>query len=272
MKVLTVNVNGIEPAVQWGLFQWLNDVNADVVCLQNIQAKLHQLHPDFEYPPGYNAYYFDAEPDGYSGVAIYCKETPKAIMTGMGFQACDRYGRYIQADFEQVSVGSLLCPQLDKLNSQEDRLSFQQNFAEHCRKTRRKRREFIFAGSYYVAPQDEDVQTDERSDNTQEPLSEMGLSAPEREIMNEILNPVGFVDAFREANFGHNQFTWWPSVEAANQRTMGRRFDFQLCTPGLKGLIVEAKVLSNFRFGLHSPVLVEYETEDLQETQPVKFD
>lgn len=258
MKVLTVNVNGIEPAAQWGLFRWLNDVDADVICLQNIQTKLHQLHPDFEYPPGYNAYYFDAEPDGYAGVAIFCKETPKAIMTGMGFQACDRYGRYIQADFEKVSVGSLLCPPVDTFNTQEDKVKFLEGLAEHCRKTRRKRREFIFAGSFYVAPKAEDVQ--EGID-----APDMGFHPEELTLMQEILDPIGFVDAFREANFGHNQFTWWPSVEDANQGTKGRRFDYQICTPGLKGLIVDAKILSDFRFGLHSPVIIDYELEDLQE-------
>jgi exodeoxyribonuclease-3 len=260
MKVLTVNVNGIEPAVQWGLFRWLSDVNADVVCLQNIQTKLHQLHPDFEYPPGYNAYYFDAEPDGYAGVALFCKETPKAIMTGMGFQSCDRFGRYIQADFEHVSVGSLLCPPIDSYNTQHERLRFLKAFAEHCNKTRRKRREFIFAGSYYVAPKPEDVQGGIQA-------SDMGVTAEEQAIMANILGTEGFVDAFREANFGHNQFTWWPSVTDANQGTNGRRFDYQLCTPGLKGFIVDAKVLTDFRFGLHSPVLIEYEVEDLQEDQ-----
>ena len=45
-----------------------------------------------------------------NGVALYCRTLPKAIMTGLGFSDFDMEGRYIQADYANVSVGCLLAP------------------------------------------------------------------------------------------------------------------------------------------------------------------
>lgn len=257
MKVVNLNVNGIEEAVKNGLFDWMNSQNVDVVCIQNLLNKEYKLPDSIVYPKGWNAYFFDAEPDNYSGVAIYTKEVPKAIMTGMGFDACDRFGRYIQADFERVSVGSVLFPAVDEHNSLADKLAFQQAFLEHLKKTKRKRREFIFAGTFWVAHKTVDL-ADWRAHQGQ-----AGFQQEEQAFFDQITGPLGFVDAFREANFGENQFTWWADEEKARRDLDGWRMDYQLCSPELRQFVVEAKVDRENRFGgLHAPVIVEYELED----------
>ena len=43
MKVISYNVNGIRAAQTKGLFDWLQVVDADVVCLQEIKAMEEQL-------------------------------------------------------------------------------------------------------------------------------------------------------------------------------------------------------------------------------------
>ena len=43
MKVISYNVNGIRAAQTKGLFDWLQLVDADVVCLQEIKALEEQI-------------------------------------------------------------------------------------------------------------------------------------------------------------------------------------------------------------------------------------
>lgn len=254
MKVINVQVDGLEAAVKDGFYDWIREHDADVVCIQNLKAKEYQLSDDIVYPDGYNAYFFDAEPDHYSGVAVLTKGMPKAIMTGLAFESCDRYGRYVQADFDQVSIGSVLFPNIDEHNTLEDKLAFQQEFIEHLKKTKRKRREFIFAGHFAVAHKSVDLSDYKANQN------EPGFLPEEQAFMDQITGPLEFVDAFREANFGENQFTWWPNEEAARRNQNGWRLDYQICTPELRQYIVDAKVLRDRLWGgQYAGTMIEYE-------------
>ncbi|MDF1762467.1 MAG: exodeoxyribonuclease III [Oleibacter sp.] len=256
MRIISLHVDGLEQAVANGLYQWLDTLKIDVVAIQNLQAKEYQLSDKVLYPDGFNAYFFDAEADNYSGVAILTRETPKAIMTGFASAEWDRQGRFIQADFDNVSVASVLFPNIDEHNTLDDKLAFQFAFMEHLQKTRRKRREFIFCGNFEAAHKTIDVQ------NWQSAQNEPGFLPQERAWYDQILGPVGYYDAFREANFGENQFTWWPDKESARRDQNGWRKDMQICTPELRQYVVEAKIEKNLDFGLHAGVLVEYELED----------
>lgn len=254
MKVINAQVDGLEAAVKDGFYDWIREHDADVVCIQNLKAKEYQLSDDVVYPDGYNAYFFDAEPDQYSGVAVLTKGMPKAIMTGLAFESCDRYGRYVQADFDQVSIGSVLFPNVDEHNTLEDKLAFQQEFIEHLKKTKRKRREFIFAGHFAVAHKSVDLSDYKANQN------ESGFLPEEQAFMDQITGPLEFVDAFREANFGENQFTWWPDEESARRNQNGWRLDYQICTPELRQYIVDAKVLRDRLWGgQYAGTMIEYE-------------
>ena len=256
MRIISLTVNGLKNAAEQGLFEWLKEEQADVVCLQNTQDREYKLPDSVLYPDGFNGYFFEGETDDYSGVAIYTRELPKAIMTGLGFPACDFQGRYIQADFEHVSVGSVLFPKEDAFHSLEDKLAFQTEFLNHLKKTRRKRRDFIFCGNFEAAHKTIDVA------NWRQQQDVPGFLPEERAFLDQAFGPVGFVDAFREANFGENQFTWWPNEEARRRNIDGKRIDYQICTPNLRQYVVEAKILRNADFGDHAPVLVEYEFDE----------
>jgi len=256
MKVMNVQVDGLESAVADGFYIWLAQHDADVICVQNLKAKEYQLSDAVLYPEGYNAYFFDGEPDHYSGVAILTKDMPKAIITGLAFESCDRYGRYIQADFDQVSIGSILFPSIDEHNTLEDKLAFQQEFIEHIKKTKRKRREFIFAGHFGVAHKSVDLA------NWKENKNQPGFLPEEQAFMDQVTGPLEFFDAFREANFGDNQYTWWPDAESARRNQDGWRLDYQICTPELRQYVVDAKVDRDTIWGgQYGATIIEYELD-----------
>ena len=43
MRIITLNTNGIRSAASKGVFDWLGDQKADVVCIQETKAQVDQL-------------------------------------------------------------------------------------------------------------------------------------------------------------------------------------------------------------------------------------
>ena len=115
-RIISLNANGIRAAARKGFFDWMANQDADVICIQETKAQEHQLtHEQFK-PDGYFCHYHDAEKKGYSGVAIYSKVKPKKIIEGIGMHDIDVEGRYLEFQFEKLSIISLSVP-FDRISS-----------------------------------------------------------------------------------------------------------------------------------------------------------
>lgn len=256
MRVISFNTQGIEQAADNGFFDWMVQQDADVVCLQNLKAKEYQLDGDRYHPEGYHAYFFDAFEDGFSGVAIYTRHLPKAIMTGLGFEACDFNGRFIQADFDKVSVSSLTIPSgLRSEEAQASKMEYLDYFLGHLKKTLRKRREFIFTGTFNIAHKPVDLS------NWYVNQRVSGFLAEERAWIEEVLGDMGYVDAFREVNKAERQFTWWPDYNRAWSLNEGARLDYQITTANLRKLVKRAEIYREQRFSEHAPLTIDYDID-----------
>lgn len=250
MKIVNLNVGGIKQAVEKGFLEWLQQLDADVVCVQDVRTKTYKLGDAIEFPDGWNGYFFDAEQDDYSGTAIYCRDTPKAIMTGMGFELADREGRYIQADFEKVSIASFLMPSGD--NPAEKKL-FLEQYLDFLTKMRRKRREYIICGTWNIAHKTIDLA------NWQDNQLSIGFRPEERAWMDQVFGPLGFIDAFREVNRDAGEFTFWPNQNMERHRQEGWRLDYQVTGPNLRKLIKRAWIDESVKFSDHAPMFIEYD-------------
>ena len=102
MRVMSFNANGIRAAQRKGFFEWMAAQDPDVVCIQELKAQQHQLEGiEAFWPVGYHCFYEEATSrKGYSGVAIYSKREPDAIIRGMGHEEFDAEGRYIEARYK----------------------------------------------------------------------------------------------------------------------------------------------------------------------------
>ena len=110
MRIISFSADGIRNAAKKGFFEWLLEQDADFICVQDLQCSEYDLQDKVFFPPEYNSYFLDDADGKANGVAIYCRKMPKAIMTGLGFANFDMEGRYIQADYENLSVACLLAP------------------------------------------------------------------------------------------------------------------------------------------------------------------
>ncbi|MEM8594752.1 MAG: exodeoxyribonuclease III, partial [Pseudomonadota bacterium] len=109
---MTFNANGIRSAARKGFFDWLatEQSGVDVICIQETKAQLDQLDSNVFHPQGYYCYYFDAQKKGYSGVAVYSRIKPQGVHYGLNCELSTVEGRYLQLDFEHISIASLYMP------------------------------------------------------------------------------------------------------------------------------------------------------------------
>ncbi len=253
MRVISLSADGIQPAAENGFYDWLAEQDADFICIQDLRCSEYDLQADTFFPSPYNGYFFDDVNGKANGVALYCKDLPKAIMTGLGFTDFDMEGRYIQADYANISVGSILLPPGGEPGSDEAqrRSDFMEQLKSHLEKIRNKRREFIICGGWQLAHTAADLQDTERNSNT------AGFTAEDRQWMDEIIE-AGYVDAFREINSDSDEFSWWPEGDRSSN---GWRADFQLVSEGLKYAVEHGAIYTNQTFSSHAPIIMDYDIE-----------
>lgn len=253
MKVITANTNGIRAASRKGFFEWLAKEQADVVCIQETKAQEHQLTDPMFHPEGYDCHYYDAEKKGYSGTAIYCKQKPKKIIKGLGWDPCDNEGRYIQADFDKLSVISLYMPSGSSSEAaQEKKWVFLDKFYEHLKALKRKRREFIICADWNICHKEIDLK------NWKANQKNSGFLPEERAWLDKIYDELGYIDSFRLINQEPDQYTWWSNRGQAYAKNVGWRLDYQVISPGLKDAVKAASVYKDERFSDHAPHIMEY--------------
>lgn len=258
MRVISFCAEGLREAAGRGCYEWLAGQDADFICIQDLRCSEYDLQDDLYFPRGYNAYFFDDVGGKDNGVAIYCRGLPKAIMTGLGFADYDMQGRYIQADFQDLSVGCLLAPTAaaDDHDALAHKAQFFELLGPHLQKVRNKRREYILCGGWQIAPDDDDVEDFDLADG------QPGFMDTERAWMGELLER-GYVDAYRQIE-NDDAFTFWPGVQDANDAgpwTGGWRTDLQVISEDLQDLVEGGTVYTGKRFSRHAPVVIDYDLE-----------
>lgn len=253
MRIISFCAEGIQAAAKKGFYDWVLEQDADIICIQDLKAQEYDLQADLFFPQGYFAYFFDCPSQNTNGVAIYCRHMPKAIMTGLGFGDKDIEARYIQADYGDISIGSLLAPTatISDPASLEDKTEFFDQLYSHMDKIRNKRREFIFCGNWNSAHRRRDVQSwAEHEENS-------GFLPQERRFFDDIYTELNYHDAFRLVNGDDDEFTHWPDGKQED----GWRVDLQIISDGLKHNVEYGAIYKNQQFSNHAPLIMDYDIE-----------
>ena len=255
-KIITCNTNGIRSAARKGFFEWLDAEQAEVVCIQETKAQLEQLSDPVFSPQGYHCFYNDAIKKGYSGTALYSKLKPQRVITRLGWDPADSEGRYTQADFKGLSVISLYLPSGSSSEAAlEKKLRFMDNFMEHLRTLRRKRREVIICADWNICHQNIDLK------NWRSNRKNSGFLPEERAWLDMLYVEVGYVDSFRLVNSEEEQYTWWSNRGQSWAKNVGWRLDYQVITPKLATSVKSADIYKEQRFSDHAPQIMEYDLE-----------
>ncbi len=254
MRIISINLNGIRSAATKGFFHWLEQQNADVVCLQELKAQASDMTPEMLAPPGLRGHFHYAEKKGYSGVGIYSRRKPDAVVSGLGVAEFDAEGRYLEAQYGNLSVVSLYLPSGSSGQERQDaKFRFMEAFMPHLVALRDSKREVILCGDWNIAHKEIDLK------NWRGNRKNSGFLPEERAWLTEVFDQVGFVDVFRSLHPELEAYTWWSNRGQAWAKNVGWRIDYQIATPQVAGTAREAGIYKEQRFSDHAPLTVDYE-------------
>lgn len=248
MKLVSWNVNGIRACVKKGFIDYFNEVDADIFCLQETKLQAGQIELDL---PGYEQYWNYAVKKGYSGTAVFTKQTPISVRYGVGDLDEQEEGRILTLEFENYYLVNVYTP-----NSQRDlaRLPFRMDWEDelfHYLQTLEKDKPVIYCGDLNVAHRDVDLK------NPKSNKGNSGVTDEERTRMTRLLNN-GFVDSFRYLHPDKTDvYSWWSYMSKVRERNIGWRIDYFLVSDKLKDKIEKAEIACDVMGSDHCPVVLE---------------
>lgn len=251
MNIISYNVNGIRAAIGKGLLEWLDSVSPDVVCFQELKATPDQI-PVMEIEAmGYHCYWFSAQKKGYSGVGILTKQEPDNVVYGMNNKLYDDEGRFLRADFGDMSVVSVYHPSGTTGEERQDFkmqwLDFFRNYVNELRKTRPN---LLLSGDYNICHEAIDIHDPVRNANNS------GFLPEERQWFTDFLGD-GYVDSFRHMCKEPHHYSWWSYRANARANNKGWRIDYHIVTDNLKDKINKAAILPEAVHSDHCPIYIE---------------
>lgn len=256
LRIISLNLNGIRSATNKGVQEWLQTQRADFVCLQELKAQHADLSANLLAPAGYSGYFHYAEKKGYSGVGLYTRHTPDAVIEGLGIAHIDAEGRYLEARFDNLSIISLYLPSGSSgEHRQAAKFDFMEHFFPHLAHLRQSGRQIVLCGDWNIAHREIDLK------NWKSNQKNSGFLPEERAWMSRIFNELGWVDVYRQLHPEATEaaYTWWSNRGQAWANNVGWRIDYQIATPEFSAKARTATVYKDQRYSDHAPLIVDYD-------------
>jgi len=245
LTLMSWNVNGIRAVAKKGFVEQVKELQPDVICLQEIKAKVEQLPPELLEVEGYNSYFYPAERPGYSGVAIYSAIDPEDICYGIGDEHYDREGRVLILNFTYFCLINAYFP---NGGSGQERLDYKMDFCEEILEYVKKvDRPLLVCGDVNTAHEKIDLARPKENEKNS------GFMPHEREWIDRFLAE-GFIDTFRHLHPDEIAYSWWDMKTRARERNIGWRIDYFLASKCLEDKISEAFILPEITGSDHCPI------------------
>ncbi len=227
MKIATWNINGIKARID-GLKAWLQQVEPDVVCLQEIKSVNEGFPVDDMTALGYNCAVHGQK--GFNGVAILSRLPLEDVRRGLPGDQSDEQSRYLEAVISVPSgvlrVASIYLPNGNPIGTDKFtyKLAWMQRLQAHASALRALEEPTILAGDYNVIPEPIDARNPDA-------WREDALFQPESRRAWRQLILAGYTDALRACEPGAEHYTFWDYQAGAWQKDHGIRIDHLLLSP-----------------------------------------
>ena len=229
MKLVSGNVNGLRAVMKKNFFEVLNDLDADIFCIQETKMQEGQEEVPAE---GYHQYWDNAVKKGYSGTLTLTKESPLSVRRGLGIEEHDQEGRVVTLEFPDFWSVNVYVP-----NSQNElkRLDYRMTWED----------------AFRAAHKEIDIK------NPGPNRRNAGFTDEERAKMTA-LQEAGFIDTFRYFYPDQEQiYSWWSYRFNARANNAGWRIDYFLASEELKPRLKDAAILTDIYGSDHCPVVLE---------------
>jgi exodeoxyribonuclease III len=247
MKVATWNVNGIRARGEQ-FAQWAAVEKPDVICLQEIKAKLDQI-PQSCSIEGYSCYWHGA--GGYSGVALHVRRelAGKVDYTHPDF---DHETRIVQAQIEDTVFTSVYVPNGGK--DFEAKIGFIYALIAYAADLKARGLNLVLCGDMNIARSEQDVHPKERKPRS------IGQLPQERELFERLLGEGGLVDVGRMLYpDADDYFSWWAPWRNMRERNIGWRLDYVLASASLAKKAVSCPSQREIGTSDHAPVVALFQ-------------
>ena len=280
MKLISWNVNGLRACIGKGFLDFVNFIDADVICLQETKLQPHQIELDL---PQYHIYWNSADKKGYSGTAVVTKQEPLSVTYDFGEDIHRHEGRVITCEYPDFYLVCCYTP-----NSQDElrRLSYRMEWEDALRQYLCELdtiKPVVYCGDLNVAHKEIDLKNPKTNrknagftDEEREKFTRLldagfidtwryfnpGFSDEERGKMTQLLSS-GFLDSFRTLYPDKTDaYSWWSYRAQSRARNVGWRIDYFIVSERLRSRIENADILAEVMGSDHCPVLLELKEEE----------
>ncbi len=251
MRILSFNVNGIRAIAGKSFLTDMQEMDADMICLQETKATVEQVKETVA-PLGYAFVYAnEAERKGYSGTAILSKTEPISITFDMGIAEHDKEGRVICAEYANFFLITVYTP---NSGSELLRLGYRQtwdaDFLKYLKGLEAKK-PVVVCGDLNVAHKSIDLARPKANYN-----KSAGHMQEEMDGMDNFLAS-GLIDSFRAINGEEVKYSWWSYRGGAREKNIGWRIDYFLVSEVFLGQVKSATIHNEIHGSDHCPVGLE---------------
>jgi exodeoxyribonuclease-3 len=253
IRIATLNVNGIRSAGNKGLLRWVKRADPDVLCVQDVKAHECDIPDALRAPGGLHGIIYCAQKKGYAGTALYSRRRPRRVQLGFGVAEFDHEGRYIEAEYPNLTVISVYFPSGSAgPERQASKFRFLDVFMPHLQQLHASGRDIVFCGDVNIAHKEIDLK------NWRSNQKNSGFLPEERAWLTRLLDEQGWVDVFRRLDPRPERYTWWSNRGQAYAKNVGWRIDYHIATPGIAARAKCAEIYTTRRFSDHAPLVIEY--------------
>jgi exodeoxyribonuclease-3 len=226
LKVTTWNINSVRRREAL-VADFLTREQPDLLLLQEIKCEEHQFPAMPFLELGYSAAIVGQK--SWNGVAILHRAPVEITQRHLpGMTQADTHARYIEARFENLTIGNLYLP---NGNSGGDagyayKLEWMAALRAHAAAMLDADRDFALIGDFNVAPTDADYAIGAMS-------ADNALARPPTRAAFHALLWLGLTDAMRALYPTETLYTFWDYTAGCWDRNIGMRIDHALLSPRL---------------------------------------
>jgi exodeoxyribonuclease-3 len=249
VKITTWNVNGLRAALNKGAWDWVQQEQPDVLCLQEVKARPEQIPAEYQQQfNSHQIYWNPAIKPGYSGVATFTSIPPLSVDYGIGREEFDHEGRVIRAKFPGFFLFNVYFPSGQR---GMDRVGYKLEFYSHlldiCDQLHASGENLIICGDFNTAHNEIDLRHPKANQKTS------GFLPEERAWIDTYLSH-GFADIYRLLFPDRVEYTWWTYLLNARKNNTGWRLDYFLISEALVPAVKDVKIHTDILGSDHCPV------------------